>query len=415
MLRKIVRAWARWSLDWRAHVVRHALGARGSLRGVAHLLTAEERATWPAAWKAHCGWVHPHEPMTWREIMSWLTQLDVEVPSAYHGSKMHGHGFGQLGLRDVSGATAGLANAPHATRLLAALRLGHVYPQLLAHVRTLRHEAESDGHVLEAPLPPSTVPPHIAHPSTVPPRTAPHAAHGHGAAAEGAHMAAATAARARSAAASRTTLAPHRSSAHPRSSVYQRPAPAWQLGDGRELHGERVWWQSDSWRLELNAFFSSSEDAIDALGPKCRTISLGEADGGRAIEHLSVLSALRVVIEMNEPARWAGFVEGLSAAHVTTPRRVRLPRFTAPHPKDDGSTCPHGAVRAYCCLGCPTPRILLEGMICGRCSQPAATPIDEYLALGVPTAGFYVVEQHGKARAWGAQRSARGRSARDVR
>jgi hypothetical protein len=72
--------------------------------------------------------------MTWREIMSWLTQLDVEVPSAYHGSKMHGHGFGQLGLRDVSGATAGLANAPHATRLLAALRLGHVYPQLLAHV-----------------------------------------------------------------------------------------------------------------------------------------------------------------------------------------------------------------------------------------------------------------------------------------
>jgi hypothetical protein len=254
-------------------------------------------------------------------------------------------------------------------------------------------------------------------------------------------MAAATAARARSAAASRTTLAPHRSSAHPRSSVYQRPAPAWQLGDGRELHGERVWWQSDrharpantrpfacdlalmvcpvfdalltpprvrcsahppaggwsSTRSSLRAKTRSMPSAPNAARSRSarsqtrsRTshhpwlphkrlahhpwppIVLWQADGGRAIEHLSVLSALRVVIEMNEPARWAGFVEGLSAAHVTTPRRVRLPRFTAPHPKDDGSTCPHGAVRAYCCLGCPTPRILLEGMICGRCSQPAA-------------------------------------------
>jgi hypothetical protein len=52
---------------------------------------------------------------------------------------------------------------------------------------------------------------------------------------------------------------------------------------------------------------------------------------------------------------------------------------------------------------------------CADESRLRSTPIDEYLALGVPTAGFYVVEQHGKARAWGAQRSARGRSARDVR
>ena len=76
-----------------------------------------------------------------------------------------------------------------------------------------------------------------------------------------------------------------------------------------------------------------------------------------------------------------------------------MPRFTQPHARDDASHCPIGAARAYVCLGCRRPRILLENERCGLCEMRATTPIDEYVAVSaVPSAAYYVVGGGGERR-----------------
>ena len=65
---------------------------------------------------------------------------------------------------------------------------------------------------------------------------------------------------------------------------------------------------------------------------------------------------------------------------------MRLPRLTARHPLDDYSGCPVGAKCDHVCLGCPTPRILLERARCGRCSLLAVLTTAEYLATVSPQA-----------------------------
>ena len=106
---------------------------------------------------------------------------------------------------------------------------------------------------------------------------------------------------------------------------------------------------------------------------------------------------------MSEPQQWASFVATLTAEHLAHPRRIMLPRFTQQHPRDDVSACPAGAARAFVCLGCARPRILMENERCGKCEMHATTPIDEYVeTTAVPSAAFYVVDHSG------AEREARG-------
>ena len=98
------------------------------------------------------------------------------------------------------------------------------------------------------------------------------------------------------------------------------------------------------------------------------------------IDHLYLLCVLRTVYEMSVPAYWAPFVTSLSIPDSSE----RMPRMTARHPLDDYSSCPAGATCDYVCLGCPTPRILLEKVVCGRCTLQATLTTEEYLAVFAP-------------------------------
>ena len=434
LLMRIVRAWARWSLDWRAHLRRHAEAARGSLRGVSHLLSPEERSTWPRVWKRSQGW--PNDLMTWREATQWLVELKVSIPNLSTSLRPDG-----MGLQGGHVGGIGIANSPAATRLLAAVREGHVYTELLERVRQMRHEAEVEGVVLPAPVKhfrPSSAPTtaetalpasvvnsnntttnenrHLQYHTMRPEREARRmVTHQPGRdrpplveawTPDGRltkDMAPPSMVLKTPAAKQKRPPIPKTVSTNATSAPFAEVKTAttapefapiaaeWQLGDGRRLQGERFFVQDDSWRDKVNAFFKSDE-AFEALGHSCKEISIG-AGGGRAVEHLSALTALRVVCEMHEPTRWARFVSERSAEHLSHPRRVALPRFTAPHHADDGTACPPGAARAFVCLGCPTPRILLERMKCGRCNMKATTPVEEYLSVSaVPSAAYYVVD-----------------------
>ena len=130
------------------------MGARGSLRVVSHLLTPEERATWPKVFKAACGW--PGDVMTWRDAIAWLGQLRLSVPSLSSSRKLPDgllpDGLSlRMGMGGGMGGTPGLANSPAATRLLAALRRGHIYPSLLDLCVAARHETIVDGRLIAAP------------------------------------------------------------------------------------------------------------------------------------------------------------------------------------------------------------------------------------------------------------------------
>ena len=102
-------------------------------------------------------------------------------------------------------------------------------------------------------------------------------------------------------------------------------------------------------------------------------------DGGRAVEHLALLRAFRVIVEIDQPELWARFVGSLTGPN---PSDARTPRFTARHPADDYSRCeplaPGGA--NFVCLGCATPRILLHNQKCGECETHATVSTEEYLA-----------------------------------
>lgn len=102
-------------------------------------------------------------------------------------------------------------------------------------------------------------------------------------------------------------------------------------------------------------------------------------EGGKAVEHLALLRAFRVLLEVESPDLWARFIGSLAGPN---PSDARPPRFTTRHDGDDYSRCeplaPGGA--NYVCLGCPTPRILLHNQKCGACELHAVTSTEEYLA-----------------------------------
>lgn len=361
LLRRVLREWARHTVDWCAHLRRHAEAAKGSLSGVSFLLAEGDRAAWPRVWKQHAGWAH--EVMTWREATAWVGELGIAVPNLSTSGRPDGMHWGLSS-----------ANSPAATRLLTALRQGHVYRQLLELVelvdpqslgKAAKNDAAACHELSPAPLP-SKVALGTGRVDRTPPRT--------------------TAQR-------RGTLeAPYATpGSQPRVRAQQSaatPKAQWRVGNGRVLQGERIWWQDTSWRERLNEFLTSGV-ALEALGSAaCRSLAIGSG-GGKAVEHLGALSALRVVIEMHDSDRWSAFVEALCLKHADTPQRVGLPRFTAPHPGDDKAACPPEALPGFVCLGCPTPRILLQDERCGQCELQARTSIEEYMsevgALAAPT------------------------------
>ena len=106
------------------------------------------------------------------------------------------------------------------------------------------------------------------------------------------------------------------------------------------------------------------------------------------LDHLRVLCALRAVSEMHEPSFWVPFVASISRASCRAgegssadEREREEPRLTPKHPLDDYSECPAHAACDFVCLGCPTPRILLENVMCGRCGLRATMSTLEYGAL----------------------------------
>lgn len=105
---------------------------------------------------------------------------------------------------------------------------------------------------------------------------------------------------------------------------------------------------------------------------------LGQAGGHDLLDHLRVLCALRTVSEMGDPTCWAPFVSSLSGVEMAGERE---PRLTPRHPLDDYAECPPHAACDYVCLGCPTPRILLQNVRCGRCGLRAVMPTLEYGAM----------------------------------
>ena len=383
LLARVVRAWARWSLDWRSHLKRHAVAARGSLRGVSHLLTPEERATWPRVWKQHNGWAN--DDMTWREASAWLVDIGVTIPNVSSSGRPDG-----TGLRGGVGGPA-IANSPAASRLLAACRHGLVYSDLLARVvqvRTqVRHEADAgDPSLVSSPVGHTTAARDAIAMAAPPAPTTLRESNGWSPVARHTPI----------------KTPPRRPPTIPLPAKSRTPTSEWQLSDGRLSKGARYCLRDDesSWRERLEGFFRST-DAFETLGTSSRLMIIGDR-GGRAVEHLAALSALRVVIDMSDPHQWARFVASLAAEHLNTPRRVRLPCFTGPHPRDDRSACALGrSARAFVCLGCPKPRILHENEVCGRCDFRATTPIEEYVSVSaVPSGAFsYVVGAGGDTRA----------------
>ena len=149
--------------------------------------------------------------------------------------------------------------------------------------------------------------------------------------------------------------------------------------------------EGDGWRHLLRAFFAS-ELVHSALGEEAGVklglvgAALGRAGANDLLDHLRVLCALRAVSEMHEPSFWVPFVASISRASCRAgegaPAYEREePRLTPKHPLDDYSECPAHAACDFVCLGCPTPRILIENVMCGRCGLRATMSTLEYGAL----------------------------------
>ena len=148
------------------------------------------------------------------------------------------------------------------------------------------------------------------------------------------------------------------------------------------------------WRHLLRAFFETSELVHSALGEEAGVklglvgAALGRSGANDLLDHLRVLCALRAVSEMHEPSFWVPFVASISRASCRAgegssadEREREEPRLTPKHPLDDYSECPAHAACDFVCLGCPTPRILLENVMCGRCGLRATMSTLEYGAL----------------------------------
>ena len=99
---------------------------------------------------------------------------------------------------------------------------------------------------------------------------------------------------------------------------------------------------------------------------------------GKPLDHLVILTALRVLLEMAQTARFERFVASLGGPRVCD---ARAPRFTRRDPLDDYSRCTPNAKADYVCLGCQTPRILLHNLRCGKCEMLATVSTAEYLAM----------------------------------
>ena len=130
----------------------------------------------------------------------------------------------------------------------------------------------------------------------------------------------------------------------------------------------------DDWRHMLLTFFQS-EYAASILGSGLELCNIVRR--GKPVDHLAVLTALRVVIEVNEASMWRRFVASLLEPHV---QQARMPRLSQHDPLDDMSEVTAGATCNFVC-GCPTPRILLHNMRCGKCTVRATVSTEEYLEI----------------------------------
>ena len=403
--------WAQWTdAAQLARVRSSAAHSTGSLAAIRHLLTDAEAAEWPRAWKSYHGW--SQEEMTWREAATWLAELRLSIPvfrpSKYAEYRLKGLGSNHDELR-VTPDTASSA-------ILAALRVGEVYRQLLDLLEPLleqRRRHDSPASAASSAAPPSAAP--VADAPRTPPRTPPASARGGARAAlaspgspgfrtppsRSARVALCSptaaasspavdpptpafgapspafgtsspargvrsadhrsvsqpwqdsAARATAGGASARASLPSRSpggaepvlwrhvesiqacaEASPRGPRQPSSAPSsappaagaspsnwptpppplpsayWHAPDGRiEFRGAR--WQDDSWQAAVLGFFRS-EGVVSMLGASgSRGLSFGE-EGGKAVEHLSALSTLRVLFEMAQSRSWARFVISLT-------------------------------------------------------------------------------------------------------
>ena len=127
---------------------------------------------------------------------------------------------------------------------------------------------------------------------------------------------------------------------------------------------------SELFRSELVASLFGDDKGTE-LGNRLRR--------GTGVDHLAVLTTLRVLIETGQPNHRTIFVDSM-AARTRQLQVVQMPRFTRRDPLDDPSEAPECATCNYVCLGCPTPRILFENMKCGKCASRAPVSTEEYLS-----------------------------------
>ena len=132
----------------------------------------------------------------------------------------------------------------------------------------------------------------------------------------------------------------------------------------------------DDWRHLLLAFLAT-EHVAGILGSSVELSN--SVRRGKAADHLAALTALRVVVEVNDADKWGHFVASLRGPSPT--QHARIPRFTRRDPLDDYTQCKEGAECNYVCLGCSTPRILLQNLKCGKCNLHATTSTQEYMAM----------------------------------
>ena len=125
--------------------------------------------------------------------------------------------------------------------------------------------------------------------------------------------------------------------------------------------------------------FLHSEHALNVLGGSGRSLEILCAVEleSKPVQHLSLLTSLRVVLEMDNSNKWARFVGSLSGPSLSDARR---PRFTPRDPRDDYTHVDASAPASFVCLGCATPRILMRNLKCGKCGLVATVPAEEYLA-----------------------------------
>ena len=137
------------------------------------------------------------------------------------------------------------------------------------------------------------------------------------------------------------------------------------------LHGR-------DWMTALFELFRS--DLVESLFGDDKCTELGNRlRRGTGMDHLAILTTLRVLIEIGQPNMRLIFVDSM-AARTRQLQVVQMPRFTRRNPLDDPSEVPECATCNYVCLGCPTPRILFENMRCGKCASRATVSTEEYLS-----------------------------------